>query len=336
MTLSIIIPIYNVEQFIAQCLDSIYSQNFPLEQFEVIAVNDGTPDHSMDIVECFSKKYINLKIVNQKNQGLSVARNTGLQQANGDYIWFVDSDDWLTNDSLSVVWKNIQQNPQVDVFATVLMMQYEKNGRAEIEYKPNLNVRSGRDYMFRNNNANRGACQRYIFKKTFLEKYDLKFMPEVYHEDGEFSNRMLYLADKLMIITQPVYNYRIRTSGSIMSSRKMKMNDDLVKIFFVLREFAEKYVKGNEDYWPYRGKIYECLTASVLFSRNEIFTSDFDSFYQVNKHLIKKEARTLLLHFSHFSFKENLTLLQFAMFPKIPTQLRQGIKRILIKLNIYG
>lgn len=336
MTLSIIIPIYNVEQFIAQCLHSIYSQNFPLEQFEVIAVNDGTPDHSMDIVECFSKKYINLKIVNQKNQGLSVARNTGLQQANGDYIWFVDSDDWLTNDSLSVVWKNIQQNPQVDVFATVLMMQYEKNGRAEIEYKPNLNVRSGRDYMFRNNNANRGACQRYIFKKAFLEKYDLKFMPGVYHEDGEFSNRMLYLADELMIIPQPVYNYRIRTSGSIMSSRKMKMNDDLVKIFFVLRKFAEKYVKGNEDYWPYRGKIYECLTASVLFSRNEIFTSDFNSFYQVNKHLIKKEARTLLLHFSHFSFEENMTLLQFALFPKIPTQLRQGIKRILIKLNIYG
>ena len=254
----------------------------------------------------------------------------------GDFLFFVDSDDWLSSKSLSIVWQNILHYPQVDVFATVLMMQYEKNGRAEIEYKPNLNVRSGRDYMFRNNNANRGACQRYIFKKTFLEKYDLKFMPGVYHEDGEFSNRMLYLADELMIIPQPVYNYRIRTSGSIMSSRKMKMNDDLVKIFFVLREFAEKYVKGNEDYWPYRGKIYECLTASVLFSRNEIFTSDFDSFYQVNKHLIKKEARTLLLHFSHFSFKENITLLQFALFPKVPTQLRQGIKRFLIKLNIYS
>ena len=114
------------------------------------------------------------------------------------------------------------------------------------------------------------------------------------------------------------------------------MNDDLVKIFFVLREFAEKYVKGNEDYWPYRGKIYECLTASVLFSRNEIFTSEFDSFYQVNKHLIKKEARTLLLHFSHFSFKENMTLLQFALFPKMETQLRQVIKRILVKFKVFG
>ena len=248
--LSIIVPIYNVEPFIAQCLSSIYNQQLPDEEFEVIAVNDGTPDGSMDIVSQFARRYQNLKIVNQKNQGLSVARNTGFAHAKGEYVWFVDSDDWLTENSLNIVFDTIKQYPQIDVFATVLMMQHEKTGKAEIEYVPNLKVQSGRDYMFHNHNANRGACQRYIFKKAFLERYDLKFMPGVYHEDGEFSNRMLYLADKLMIIPQPVYNYRIRTSGSIMSSRKMKMNDDLVKIFFVLREFAEKYVKVNEDYWP--------------------------------------------------------------------------------------
>lgn len=335
MLVSIIIPIYNVEKYIEQCFTSIYAQDISEDIFEVIAVNDGTPDNSMSIVKTIASQHKNLVIINQENQGLSVARNTGLDHAKGEYIWFVDSDDWLTKDSLSIVLDTIISYPKIDVFATVLMMQYEKNDKAKVEYVPNPKVKSGRDYMFRNNNANRGACQRYVFKKAFLEKYDLRFMPGVYHEDGEFSNRMLYLADKLMIIPQPVYNYRIRTSGSIMSSRKMKMNDDLVKIFFVLREFAEKYVKGNEDYWPYRGKIYECLTASVLFSRNEIFTSEFDSFYQVNKHLIKMEARTLLLHFSHFSFKENITLLQFALFPKVPTQLRQGIKRLLLKLRLY-
>ena len=86
MILSIIIPIYNVEQFIAQCIESIYSQHFPLERFEVIAVNDGTPDHSMDIVKRFAAKYSNLQIINQENKGLSVARNTGMQYAKGDYV----------------------------------------------------------------------------------------------------------------------------------------------------------------------------------------------------------------------------------------------------------
>ena len=141
------------------------------------------------------------------------------------------------------------------------------------------------------------------------------------------------ISDKLIIIPQPVYNYRIRTSGSIMSSRKMKMNDDLVKIFFTLRDFAEKYVKGNEDYWAYRGKIFGCLASIVFFSRNEIFSKEFDLFYQANKRIIKREARVLLAHFSQYSFKENLILLQFAVCPKLEIQLRQGIKRFLIKHN---
>ncbi len=82
--LSLIIPIYNVEPFIAQCLDSIYSQHWDEEAFEVIAVNDGTPDRSMDIVQRYAEAHSNLHIVNQKNQGLSVARNTGLAHVNGE------------------------------------------------------------------------------------------------------------------------------------------------------------------------------------------------------------------------------------------------------------
>lgn len=333
--LSIIVPIYNVEPFIAQCLSSIYNQQLPDEEFEVIAVNDGTPDGSMDIVSQFARRYQNLKIVNQKNQGLSVARNTGFAHAKGEYVWFVDSDDWLTENSLNIVFDTIKQYPQIDVFATVLMMQHEKTGKAEIEYVPNLKVKSGRDYMFRNNNANWGACQRYIFKKAFLERYDLKFMPGVYHEDGEFSNRMLYLADSLRIIATPVYNYRIRKSGSIMSSRKMKMNYDLVKIYMVLSDFAECYVKGNDDYWAFKLKIYECLADTILFSRKEIFSKEFSLFYQENEHIIKHEARKLLLHASEFTLTQVLYLLKFASFPKLETQMKQVIKKMLIKLRLY-
>lgn len=335
MILSLIIPIYNVEPFIDQCLGSVYAQNWDETLFEVVSVNDGTLDHSMDIVQRYAEGHSNLHIVNQKNQGLSVARNMGLSHAKGEYVWFVDSDDWLTDDAFATVMAIVREHPDVDVFATILMMQYEKTGRAEVEYTPNPMVRSGRDYMFRNHNANRGACQRYIFKKAFLEKHDLKFMPGVYHEDGEFSNRMLYLADKLLIIPQPVYNYRIRTSGSIMSSRKMKMNDDLVKIFYSLKEFAEQYVKGNADYWPYRVKVFQCLAETVLFSRNEIFTKDFDSFYQRNKRLIKHEARAVLLHASEVSGSDVAYLLKFALCPKLETQLRQAVKRMLKRLKIY-
>lgn len=125
MLVSIIIPIYNVEQYIEQCFTSIYAQDISEDIFEVIAVNDGTPDNSMSIVKTIASQHKNLVIINQENQGLSVARNTGLDHAKGEYIWFVDSDDWLTKDSLSIVLDTIISYPKIDVFATVLMMQYE-------------------------------------------------------------------------------------------------------------------------------------------------------------------------------------------------------------------
>ena len=125
MLVSIIIPIYNVEKYIEQCFTSIYAQDISEDIFEVIAVNDGTPDNSMSIVKTIASQHKNLVIINQENQGLSVARNTGLDHAKGEYIWFVDSDDWLTKDSLSIVLDTIISYPKIDVFATVLMMQYE-------------------------------------------------------------------------------------------------------------------------------------------------------------------------------------------------------------------
>ncbi len=143
MKLSLIIPIYNVEPFIDQCLGSIYCQHWDEGQFEVVAVNDGTPDKSMDIVQRYAEEHSNLHIVNQTNQGLSVARNTGLSHACGEYVWFIDSDDWLTANALQVVNDAVKAHPNVEVFATVLMMQYEATGKAVVEYEPNPEVRTG-------------------------------------------------------------------------------------------------------------------------------------------------------------------------------------------------
>ena len=165
MIISIIIPIYNVERYIKQCLSSLFIKDiyFQYYNIEIIIVNDGTADKSMEIVEQFANLYRNIIIIEQTNQGLSVARNIGLEHATGDYIWFIDSDDWLTDDAISIVMKAISENPEIEVFATILNMYYEESGKTSIEYKPNPNVRTGCDYMFRNHDANCGACQRYIF-----------------------------------------------------------------------------------------------------------------------------------------------------------------------------
>ena len=99
---SIIIPVYNVEKYIKKCLDSVFSQSY--KDYEVIVVNDGSTDKSMDI----AKEY-NVKIINQKNAGLSITRNNGLQIANGEYISFIDSDDWVDLDFLEKLYNTAKK-----------------------------------------------------------------------------------------------------------------------------------------------------------------------------------------------------------------------------------
>lgn len=332
MQLSIIIPIYNVEPFIDKCLNSIYSQGFPEDLFEVIAVNDGTPDNSMAIVEQYAARHDNLIIVNQQNQGLSVARNNGMAASSGDYVWFVDSDDWLLPDALQVVAETVKSHPEVEVFATVLMMNFEDTGNKSVEYKPNFAVKNGRDYMFRNHDANCGACQRYIFKRSFLDEHRLRFMPHVYHEDNEFSLRMLYLANHLLIIPLPVYNYRIRMNGSIMSSRKMQMNHDLVKIYWRLEEFCQRNV-SEEDYWQYKGKMFSGLCCTILFSRREIFSDEFKEFYKDHKKLIHEKAGELLNHPFKIGGRRYREALHFYFFPLFYTKIKTSIKQIITAIH---
>ena len=104
MFISLVIPVYNVEKYIDNCIKSCLEQNIQDEDYEIIIINDGTKDKSMDKVDIYYKQYPNLiKIYNQENKGLSAARNLGLNMANGDYIWFIDSDDWITTNCLAEI-----------------------------------------------------------------------------------------------------------------------------------------------------------------------------------------------------------------------------------------
>ena len=99
--ISVVIPLYNKESSIKDTLHSVLSQNF--NDFEVVIVNDGSTDNSVSRVEEYTKKYFNIRLINRLNGGLSAARNTGLKEAKGEYVWFIDSDDWIEKNCLSIL-----------------------------------------------------------------------------------------------------------------------------------------------------------------------------------------------------------------------------------------
>ena len=219
---SIIIPVYNVEKYLGKCLESIKNQTY--KDYEVIIVNDGTKDNSMDI----AKKY-DFKIINQKNQGLSAARNTGVKNATGDYLLFVDSDDYLEKDLLKELNKSLKNNPDLVRFQ---IKEVYEDGK-EINYpEEEFQNKSGLEafsiiskYHFVEN------AWAYLYKKSFYDKNKFKFMEGTIHEDFGIVPLIIMKADKVNSINYLGYNY-LQRSGSIMSQKNYEKTKKKVEDFY--------------------------------------------------------------------------------------------------------
>ena len=291
MLLSIIIPVYNVEKYIRKTLSSIYDQCFDESVFETIVVNDGTPDLSMSIVDEFARTHSNLKIINQENQGLSGARNSGLTVACGNFIWFVDSDDCVSHDSLSVLQRILAQK-EADVYAFDMIKIFEESEKEFIERQ----LVKKRYYRFYNHavvgtslfrKIQTCPTQRFVFKKSFLNDLCLKFYPKILHEDEDFCVQAINNADKMICIDSPIYRYLIRTSGSIMSGFKMKSVTSRNTVCENFIEYAKKTASATKKA-AYHDRIFE-NTVSLLTIKQKN-NQEYNLFLKENRLKLKKRA----------------------------------------------
>ncbi|MBD5292633.1 MAG: glycosyltransferase [Bacteroides sp.] len=219
MKLSIIIPVYQVEAYVAKCITSCLSQrDVNLLDYEIIIVNDGTKDRSMDIVNQLISPDCQppIKIINQENKGLSEARNTGLRYATGEYVWFVDSDDYIEPDSVASIIATIEAN-KVDVIQMPYRILYENSNRTEIESVVTIcNPIIGKKCMDITRFPN--LAQSRVIRTSFLKDNRIVFRPHILHEDAELKPRLLYAAKSVVTLNKLLYNYLKRASNSITSS----------------------------------------------------------------------------------------------------------------------
>ena len=214
MLLSIIIPCYNVEKFVQKCTESILiQQGF---DFELILVNDGSKDNTLQVLETLAKKDSRIKVINQENKGLSGARNTGIENAKGDYIMFVDADDWLEPNAFEVISENFNQE---DLFCfsynrvfdnKILPRKLNIGGTFDASFIQRRIVGLlGEELADPSQTDSLVTAWGKIYKTKIITENNLKFtdIKEIGTEDALFNIQYLEFAEKVKIIDVPLYNY---------------------------------------------------------------------------------------------------------------------------------
>lgn len=224
MKISIIVPMYNVEMYIQRCLTSIINNSGFMDNCELIIVNDGTKDDSDVIAQKVIEGLPNAQIIVQENRGLSAARNTGLSRAKGEYIWFIDSDDWIELNAIAVLLDKIDKKWDIVQFGYNIVYS---NGQKECFLRTPMVASGGK--VLASMSWPMGAPFS-LYRKDFLDNNDLSFYEGIYHEDNDFTPRVLALAKDVLVISDSLYNYFKGNPNSILSTPNIKKCHDLILV----------------------------------------------------------------------------------------------------------
>ncbi len=213
--LSIIVPVYNVEEYIRPCIESIFKQGLDDADFEGIIVNDGTEDRSMEVIADLISQHNNITVINQENQGLSAARNNGIAAAKGDYILMPDSDDLLIENSVPSLLKLALDTKADIVVANFLKMDNDEIANYKHHPQENISTRelTGEQLFIEELNPRECYVWRSLFRKDFLTSNHISFYPRIKYQDVPFTHEC-YLKAKKCIRTSQLLNIYRRRAGS--------------------------------------------------------------------------------------------------------------------------
>ncbi len=205
LKISVIIPAYNAEKYLTETLDSVVSQTMPDSDYEIIIVNDGSSDHTADILQKYKKSHSNITVINQENGGPASARNAGLTVAKGEYIYFFDADDLLINNALEAMFtKAVTKSADLVIGTYDVLNTYKLSTVHTLDNLVTLDDidKYNTDILWTFSLSNK------LFKRELIEKYTLRFPDISYSEDGAFLIQFLYLSSKITGLNQVIFHYR--------------------------------------------------------------------------------------------------------------------------------
>ena len=271
---SIIVPVYNVESYLEQCLLSLVNQT--LKDIEVIIVNDGSPDDSQKIIDKYVKEYPDIfKSYSKPNGGLSDARNYGMKYASGKYISFVDSDDYVSEDYAYELYTKAK-NTKSDIVVCEFYKEYD-NKLDVLSY----DINNSHEFL----TGFPSACNK-IFRREFLESNNFKFKKGIYYEDLEAIIPLGFCNPKITSVKKPLYYYVTRNE-SIMTQKKY--NTKMESIYVVIDSIIEKSKKCNV-YDEYKDEIEWICISRLLHDFGIVFMKYEEAYKNLirNKEIISE------------------------------------------------
>lgn len=267
--LSIIVPVYNVELYIEKCIRSLEEQDIDKGEYEILVINDGSPDNSALIVENLQKEFSNIIMFHKENGGLSSARNYGIERANGKFCWFVDSDDYIERNVLKTLLYQLEKCELDYIGFNIYDIVLGKKRRGAEWQEESSGVLSGIEYI--KTPPIVISAWGHILRTDIYKKHNLRFIEGIIHEDYEFVLRMYRYCEKMKFVTLPVYNYVIKESGSITSIKSYAQNrysfDSWGKIVDSLNQCIAKDADSYSYYASYWINNYKYIALTNLLSR---------------------------------------------------------------------
>ena len=288
--ISIIIPVYNAEPYIEQCISSVLDQT--INEIEVIAVNDGSTDDCKQILDRLASSDDRLKVFHQRNKGVSTTRNFGLQQATGKYIGFCDADDFMEPTMLWELYNAMETNDADFGICNVTLLKEGEQAKLRLHLSDGM-IEIGNDHgefvremmRFRYDNANWNK----LFLADTIRKHQLQFNPEMnIYEDLLFNLQYLQFAKKVVVLAKPLYNYRV-LQNSLYSGNVTSRVQQFNRLFTEYLQFADEYA-GNSEREAFRLEMARATYNQFLYTTEMQVRSHNTSFFQV----VKKYSNELL------------------------------------------
>lgn len=235
---SIIIPVFNVDKYLEQCLNSIVNQT--LKDIEIIIINDGSTDSSGEIIHKYKNKYSNIKVIEQKNAGLSAARNVGIKEAKGNYMMFIDSDDFIDLNMVEILYTKAEKYNCPLIICDLLLYWNDNKNKKYNKLKQNEHKKYKRDELYKILLSRKLNCQvmNKLYRRDIWNECNLSFENGRYYEDILPSFICMNTYKEAMFINDSMYKYRMR-EGSITASSSSKKVLDFIRCIKIAREYAK-------------------------------------------------------------------------------------------------